>query len=193
MIIAKQGLLFLCVTLLLSQMVGCSAAKPAKTQSVDKGLVVDEMDFLDYMVRKPKCTVADAVRGVCLLSKGSDVGKTYAECYQYLRERKAVRDAWKLEPDQWIDRGTLAFMLLRTANLGGGVNMRIFASWGLGDRRFAYREMCYRALMPDGVSYQVVSGPEFVTTLGKVDRFMMKRGEYSASKEAELGNKSQYE
>ncbi len=168
-----------------------SAKSSAKNITKDcQGL--DELDFLDCMVRKPKCTVADAVRAVCILNVGGDVGKNYHQRYEYLKERGIVRDSWKLRPNQWIDRGTLAYMLLKTAGIKGGVNMFLFASVGLGDRRYAYREMLYRELMEDGVAYNYVSGPELVTTVGKVDRYMQDTGKYSPSQEVQLGNRSQY-
>ena len=155
--------------------------------------VEDELDFIDCMVRQAKCTVADAVRAVCMLEAGEDIGKNYRERYEYLKERGIVRDAWHLKPDQWIDRGTLAYMLLKAAHIKGGINMFLFASWGLGDRRYAYREMLYRDLMEEGVSYNYVSGPELITAIGNVDRYMEQAGEYSPQEKLELGNRSQYE
>jgi hypothetical protein len=162
------------------------AAEPAQTQEVDCQKV-DEMDFLDCMARKTKCTVADAVRAVCMLVTGGDVGKTYEERYQYLADRGIIRPAWKLRPDQWINRGTLGYMLYKTAQVRGGVNMALFGSWGLGDRRYAYREMKYLELMQDGVDYNYVSGPELVTAMGKVDRFMQEHGKCAAPASTDLG------
>ncbi|MFA5864885.1 MAG: hypothetical protein WC975_09380 [Phycisphaerae bacterium] len=153
---------------------------------------VDEMDFLDCMVKKTKCSVADAVRAVGILTAGSDVGKDYDARYQYLVEHDIVRPNWNLEPDQWIDRGTLAYMLIKAANIKGGVNMLLFGSNGLGDRRYAYREMMYRELMPGGVDYNYVSGPELVTTVGKVDRYIQERQKDSPEKETQLGESAQH-
>ncbi len=155
--------------------------------------VADELDFIDCMVHKPKCTVADAVRAVCMLEAGEDVGTNYQQRYEYLRERGIIRDSWHLVAEQWIDRGTLAYMLLKAAGIKGGINMFLFASWGLGDRRYAYREMLYHELMEEGVSYNYVSGPELITAIGNVDRYMQMIGKYSPQEEITLGNRSQYE
>jgi hypothetical protein len=149
--------------------------------------VVDEMDFLDCMVKKIKCTVADAARATCMLATGGDIGKNYPDRYQYMLDCGLVRKEWKLQPDQWIDRGTLAYMFLKAAGMKGGINMHLFGSWGLGDRRYAYREMRYYELMDEGVDYCCVSGPELVTALGKVDRFCQDRGKYSPTEETNLG------
>ncbi len=155
--------------------------------------VEDELDFIDCMVHKPKCTVADAVRAICMLESGGDIGQNYQQRYEYLKQRGIIRDNWHLKPEQWIDRGTLAYMLLKTAKIKGGINIFLFASWGLGDRRYAYREMLYHELMEEGVSYNYVSGPELITAVGNVDRYMQSTGEYSPPEEIKLGNRSQYE
>jgi len=161
-------------------------APPAATADVDCQ-TVDELDFLDCMVRKTKCTVADAARAVAIVATGGDVGKNYEERYEYLVDRGIMRPEWKLDPDQWIDRGTLAYMLLKAAQIPGGVNMALFGSRGLGDRRYAYREMQYLELMQEGVDYNYVSGPELVTTVGKVDRYMQEHGKCAAPRETDLG------
>ena len=151
---------------------------------------VDEMDFLDCMVRKPKCTVADAVRAIGIFVAGEDPGKNYDQRYEYLLERKIVRTAWKLNPDQWIDRGTLAYMMLKSADIKGGINMLLLGSNGLGDRRYAYREMMYLNLMQEGVDYNFVSGPELVTAIGKLDDYVRKH--QKTPQETNLGKTEEY-
>jgi len=163
----------------------------ATTQAAEDCQTVDDMDFLDCMVKKTKCTVADGVRAVCILVNDGDVGKSYEERYQFLVDRGMVRENWKLEPEGWIDRGTLSYMLLKAAGMKGGVNMRLFGSWGLGDRRYAYREMLYYELMPEGVDYCYVSGPEMVTSIGNVNRFMQEHAENSPEESTDLGESSQ--
>ena len=149
----------------------------------------DQIDFIECMDRQASCTFAQAVRAVAMFINGSDVGSTFEERYDYLLERGVVRPAWQIEADQWIDRGTLSFMLYKTIELKGGINMCLFASWGLGDRRFAYRELRYRDLVQAGVDYHYISGPELITTLGKVDQFMRQTGRYAPEETVELGEK----
>jgi len=166
-----------------------SASRPSSLQASSNVGEVTYEDFLDWMVQKPKCTVADACRAVAILMEGRDVEGPFQARYQYLLQRDVVRSAWKLREDQWIDRGTLAFMLYKALNIPGGVNMALFGSWGLGDRRFAYREMLYRDLMQRGVDYNYVTGPELVTALGKADAYMRETGQYSPKSGAGLGDK----
>lgn len=175
---------------------GCAQTRndqPAATQPVvvaeDACLQVGEMDFLDCMVPRVKCTFAHAVRAVGIFIQGSDVGENFDQQYQFLLDRGVVRPAWKIEPDDWIDRGTISYMLYKAMGLKGGVNMVVFASWGLGDRRYAYRELRYRKLVEPGVDYNYVSGPELVTLLSKVDNYMQDTGRYGPDDEVELGDK----
>jgi len=167
------------------------SATPGASTVGEQTQSADEMDFLGQMVATPKCTVADAVRGVTILINGTDVASTHDERYHYLLDRGVVRPEWKLSADQWIDRGTLAYMLLKAINVKGGINMILFGSHGLGDRRYAYREFLYRDLMRSGVDYNYVSGPEFITTLGNVDRYRQETGRYALPKKGELGQKPQ--
>jgi hypothetical protein len=175
------------------QTLSTRSTQPAMTQPVDVDCQsVDEMDFLECMTRKTRCSFADAVRAVGLLMNGSDVGKTYEERYQYLLKIGVVREAWRLKPDQWVDRGTIAYMLLKAGKIQGGINLAIFGSLGFGDRHYAYREMLYHNLMEGGCDYQYISGPELVTAAGNVDRFGQEYGDYSATHETALGEKPQY-
>jgi hypothetical protein len=150
------------------------------------------MDFLECMTHKTRCTAADAVRAVGLMMNGSDAGKNYDERYQFLLKNGIVRESWHLKPDQWIDRGTLAYMLLKAGKINSGLNCAISNSLGFGERRYAYREMLYHNLMEEGCDYQYVSGPELVTTTGKVDRYIQEGGAYSANQETDLGQRTQY-
>jgi len=189
--------IYLLTVLLAASLIGCTrrtelagqlADKPA-APAEEKCLKAGEMDFLDCMAEQPKCTFAQAVRAVVILMNGSDVGTSHEQRCEYLLERGVIRSAWKISPDRWIDRGTLAFMFYKAIGLKGGVNMIVFGSWGLGDRRFAYRELVYRNLMERGVDYNYVSGPELVTALGKVDWYMQDTGRYTPAEKIELGEK----
>jgi hypothetical protein len=172
-----------------------AASQPTTTQSAEplNGEFVDEMDFFDCMLKKPRCTVGEAIRAVCLFVNTTDPGKNFDERYEFLLQRQIVRPAWKLEHGQWVDRGTLAYMLAKAGGIKGGINLRLFGSMGLGDRRYAYREMIYYNLMESGCDYQYVTGPELITVTGNVDRFVQERGNYSAGRETQLGERTQYQ
>ncbi len=164
------------------------------SEMTDTQKIKDEVEFIDQMTRKSKCTVADAVRAVCILVNGKDIGNSYEERYNFLKNKGIVREQWVLNPDDWIDKGTLAYMLCKAAGIKGGINMRVFGELlGIGDRRYAYRELVYRELIEsDGVDYNYVSGPELVTITGKVDRYMEDTGKYHPKVKVELGKEPQH-
>jgi hypothetical protein len=172
-----------------------SMTQPTTTQAGKSlnGELVDEMDFFDTMLQKDRCTIGEAVRAICLLVNGSDPGQTFDERYEFLLQRGIVRQAWNLKSSEWIDRGTLAYMLIKAGGIKGGVNFRLFGSRGFGDRRYAYREMIYYNLMESGCDYQYITGPELITATGNVDRFIQDRGTSSAGRETQLGDRSQYQ
>jgi len=149
-------------------------------------------DFFDRLVRQPKCSVADACRGVAILIAGKDIPGPYQARYDYLLQQGIVRSAWNLHEDQWIDRGTLAYMLCKAIKMPRSLNMLLFGSWGLGDRRYAYRQMLYYDMMQKGVDYSYVSGPELVTAVGMADGYMEEHGQYIPKQKVELGQKTQY-
>ena len=177
-------------------LVGCSQsarlghmASTSPAPEDEACLQAETLDFIDCMAGQPHCTFAQAVRGVAMSIHGTDPAKTFEGQYQFLLERGVVNPGWELGAGQQIDRGTLSYMLYKAMGLKGGVNMLVFGSWGLGDRRFAYRELLYRKLVEGDVDYALVSGPELISTLGKVDDFMSRSGRYAPGEKVQLGEK----
>jgi len=178
---------------------GCSqmnAANPAPvtqpaTAQANPCETADELDFIDCMAGQAKCSFGQAVRAVAMFIDPQAAGTDFSQNYAFLAERGVVRPAWAICPEEWIDRGTLSYMLYQAMGLRGGVNMVLFGSWGLGERRYAYRELLYRNLVQEGVDYGYVSGPELIATLGKVDNLMLETGRYTPENEVQLGEKPQ--
>jgi hypothetical protein len=67
-------------------------------------------------------------------------------------------------------------MIMKVCRIPGGLNSLAFGSWGLGDRRYALRELVYRGMIGQGVSYQVITGPELVSLLSKADKRLEAQG-----------------
>jgi hypothetical protein len=168
-------------TLLLT---GCAITAPAPSVEPDS---LDDVTFLSQLADRPMVSVAEAYRAVLILADGQDDAQSFAERQDKLVARGIARAAWGLGPDQAIDKGAVAYMVMRTCQIHGGLNCRTFGSWGLGDRRYAFRELVYQRLLPDdaGSDYQVISGGEFVGLLHKADEHMQKAGVYEAA-EAEM-------
>ena len=163
---------------------GCTITAPPP--SIEPG-TLDDVTFLSYLADRPMVSVDEAYRAVLILADGQDDAQSFAERQDKLVARGVVRTAWGLKPSQAIDKGAVAYMVMRTCQVRGGLNCRAFGSWGLGDRRYAFRELMYQELLPGdaGTDYQVISGGEFVGLLHKADEHMQKAGLYAAA-EAEM-------
>ena len=161
-------------------LLGCTITAPPP--SVEPGWL-DDVTFLSHLADRPMVSVAEAYRAILILADGQDDAQSFAEREEKLLARGMVRTAWGLRPSQAIDKGAVAYMVMRTCQIRGGLNCHAFGSWGLGDRRYAFRELMYLELLPGdaGSDYQVISGGELVGLLHKADEYMQKAGLYAAA------------
>lgn len=164
---------------------GC-AITTTPQEGVDYNQLPDDL-FVAYLAQEPFVSVEEAYRAMLILADGKDSGTNFEERQQELERRKIARAAWKLEPRNAIDRGSAAYMVCEILKIKGGVNRIIFGSWGLGDRRYAHRELIYRGIMPDnGMDYGAMTGSEFSGLISSADEQMQKRGLYEMP-EVDLG------
>ncbi len=181
------------VTLVVGMMfaAGC-ASTPAANEGVASSPPVDparldDADFVhEYLVRRPTVTVDEAYRAMLILADGKDDAKTAEQRRAVLEQRQITRPAWKLDAEQPIDKGSVAYMVCRILRIEGGVNRVIFGSWGPGDRRYALRELVYRRMMADAPAYRYITGAELAALLREADQYMQKKGMYQAES-VELG------
>ena len=161
-------------------LMGCTITAPPP--SVEPGSL-DDVTFLSHLADRPMVSVAEAYRAILILADGQDDAQSFAEREEKLLARGMVRTAWGLKPSQAIDKGAVAYMVMRTCQIRGGLNCHAFGSWGLGDRRYAFRELMYLELLPAdaGSDYQVISGGGLVGLLHKADEYMQKAGLYAAA------------
>ena len=143
--------------------VGEPAAAPgALTGEVDFNQLDDDT-FLASLADQALVTVDQCYRAMVILADGEDAFGSFDERRASLEGRGIARAAWGLKPGGDIDKGSVAFMVCRILQVKGGLNRILFGSWGLGDRRFAYRELVYRNLIRvPGVDYQPITGGELV-------------------------------
>jgi hypothetical protein len=165
---------------------GCG--RPRKTQPSVDPATLDDTAFQAYLADAPVVTVDEACRAMLILADGHDATKDWSQRSQELLRRGWIRSAWGLHPGDMVDRGTVAFMICKVCKVYGGVDQLILGSWGLGDRRYAYRELVYRELMPPGTEFEVVTGGQLVGLMGKADSLMEKKHLYQTEK-FDLGEK----
>ncbi|MBN1490664.1 MAG: hypothetical protein JXA69_12165 [Phycisphaerae bacterium] len=166
--------------------VGGCAGPRATPPSIDPQ-TLDDMSFMhDYLVTQPTVTVDEAYRAILILADGEDPHETFDARRADLEARGITRPAWKLQADHCIDKGSAAYMVCVVLKIQGGLNRVIFGSWGLGDRRYALRELVYRELMADAPAYRYITGAELAGLMRKADEYMEQHGLYEMDS-VELG------
>jgi len=162
----------------LCAIMGCAGPRMSQP-SVDSNTLSDE-GFQAYLAEVSLVTVNEAYRAMLILADGEDTSKTFEEREQKLVSRGIVRKEWHLQPDNVVDAGSLACMVCRICRVRGGVCYNLFGRAGLGDRRYALRELIYMELVDEMGDYQYVTGATMVGLLAKADALMKKKGLYQA-------------
>jgi hypothetical protein len=111
------------------------------------------------LAAKQRVTVADSLIYVALLA-GRELD-TLEAARTFLISRGIVQDTTPL--GSVLRRGELASMIMRVKNWGGGFMYSVF-----GGKRYAWRELVFRRVMPGGGSeYSTVSGDELLLVIGR--------------------------
>ncbi len=157
---------------------GC--ARPRTTQPPVAAETLSDPGFLAYLTEIPVVTVDEAYRAMLILADGQDDSESFDLRREKLESRGIARPAWNLQPKNVIDVGSVSFMICRICQIRGGVNLRLFGEAGLGDRRYAMRELIYRGILEDAVDYQYVTGSTMFALVRKADAYMEETGLYES-------------
>ncbi|MCP4592815.1 MAG: hypothetical protein GY842_18935 [bacterium] len=150
---------------------GCAAPKRTYQPSQNHG-PLPEIEFVHFLSDLPAVSMDEAYHAMLLLAGDDSSGQSFAERESRLIERGVARPSWGLAADDCLDQGTLAYMIVRTCHLPGGLNDAMFGSWGLGDRRYALRTAVWHEMMPYTLPYHVVTGGELLATISKAAEYM---------------------
>lgn len=148
---------------------------------MDPGTLSDEA-FQAYLAEAPYVTVEEAYRAMLILADGEDTCKTHEERAAKLESRGIARSAWNLKPENVVDAGSVSYMVVKICQIRGGVNFNLFGSWGLGDRRYAMRELVYRKMLEDSANYQAMAGDRLVGLMARAGDLMEKKGLYESAR-----------
>ena len=157
-------------------LIGCAGPRPM-TPSIDSK-TLDDGTFQAYLAEVELVTVDEAYRAMLILADGEDTSADFEERRTKLESRGIARSAWGLQSDHVVDAGSAAYMVCRICEIGGGLNLRLFGRAGLGDRRYALRELMYRGMLDDTVDYQYMTGPAFLKLFRNADSLMAEKGMY---------------
>ncbi len=136
--------------------------------------------FQAYLAEVDLVTVDEAYRAMLILADGQDGRKNFEERRKELEARGIARAAWNLQPENVIDAGSASYMVCQICQLRGGVGSRLLGSWGLGDRRYALRELVYRKMIEETTDYQYMTGAEMYALMTQADRLMAAKGLYES-------------
>lgn len=175
----RPRVFFLAMILGVSTLV-CGCAHPRMGEPEVNPNDLNDQGFQVYLARAPLITVDEAYRAMLILADGEDTSQGFTERKEKLESRGIARAAWDLQAENVIDAGSLAFMVCRICKISGGVNATLFGSWGLGDRRYALRELIYRQMVDEMIDYQFVTGADLHGLMRKADALMMEKGLYES-------------
>lgn len=158
---------------------GCT--QTLRVEQADQGEQVEVDSFLhEHLPAQAMVTVAEAYRAMLLLADGDEQCNDFAARQAALEERGIARPAWGLRREACIDRGSVAYMVCRILQIRGGLNLNLLGGLGIGDRRYAVRELVYLDLMPPGAAYRYMTGGELAEVMLEADRYMARHGMYEA-------------
>ncbi len=170
----KLNLLVLVVTA--GSLVGACATPKRTYQPAQDHNALNEIEFVHYLSALPTVSMDEAYHAMLVLADGEDSRQTFAQREAALVSRGVVRASWGLVADDALDKGTLAYMIVKICHLSGGLNDAVFGSWGLGDRRYALRTAIWHEMMPYGLPYHVVTGGELLTTITEAAEYLEREG-----------------
>ncbi len=127
-------------------------------------------EFYRVLAGKDHATYEDAVKAVDVLDRGRLVEMPFKKRLERLEKKDIVPDSWSKDPDQRLTRGKLAYMLMKTLNLKGGLITRLF---GL-NTRYAYKELVFRNIMASGAQSRLVAGEEVISVLRSAAQYRKK-------------------
>ncbi len=151
---------------------GCTG--PRQEPPDVKASELSDEGFQAYLAEVNLVTVDEAYRAMLILADGQDTSKNFEERKQTLESRGIARSVWNLQPENVADSGSVAYMVCKICQIRGGVNMHLFGSWGLGDRRYALRELVYREMIDEAVDYQYMTGAALYSLMRKAGELMAK-------------------
>jgi hypothetical protein len=156
--------------------VGCAGPRKS-VPTVEPDSLGDE-EFQAYLAEAELVTVEEAYRAMLILADGEDSSTSFEQRFEQLESRGIVKPDWGLQPENVVDVGSVAYMVCQVCEIRGGINRRLFGPLGLGDRRYALRELLYRKMIDDTVDYQYMTGAAMMALLAKADELMEKKGLY---------------
>jgi hypothetical protein len=119
-------------------------------------------DFLRRVYEKDRAGFGDACRLVVGLAKDAP-GE--GDATREAAGLGLVDPAWGIESASPVDKGTVAYMLVKALGIKGGLTMSVFGP----SRRYAFRELVFLRIMKGGTPGELITGRELIDVLSAAE------------------------
>jgi hypothetical protein len=159
-----------CINLAIAALIVAGCAAPRRSFQPEQNVsALSDVLFLHYLATVPVVTVDEGFRAVLMLVDAPGDVSTFPARRAVLADMGAIKAAWELEPEQVLDKGTLAHMVRTVSGLAPGLNELWLSPLGVGDRRYALKTCVYAGVMSPGLSYAPVTGGELLSVITKAE------------------------
>jgi len=168
--------------LLICAVLGWAAAGCAhvdRTEQVNRAEQLGVDEFLhEHLPARAVVTTGEAYRALLLLADGDEHYNSFDARAAELMRRGWVRTEWNLRREEPIDAGAVAYMVIRIVHGERGANSLVLGSVGVGERRYALRDLEYMGLIEQRPAYRWLTGGELLDLMGRADEYMAKHKLY---------------
>ena len=137
----------------------------AQAQEPPKG--EKRTDAVRRLYEKDRAGTGDVLRLFLALSKGAPVEGGFDAVRKEAVDLGLADPAWEMSEAAPVSKGTVAYLLVKTLKIKGGLTMAVFGP----SRRYAFLECLYLKLISGGTPGEYVSGRELLDILTAAERW----------------------
>jgi hypothetical protein len=126
-----------------------------------------QLDFWHDLAERHFTSNDDAFHGILLYLDNTDPSTSYGQRVATLRARGLLPAHFDEPADLAVERGTIAYAIVKTLHLHGGWVMHVFGP----SPRYAVKELVNDDIFPPSSPQQTFSGSEFVGVIGKLEDY----------------------
>ena len=153
---------------------GCARTIVEQTQETDydPNDITAQLDFWHELPGRSAVSNNEGLHGVILFFEGEDTTVSYEGRVDHLKNKGWLEEKFDEPEDMAMQRGLLSHVLCRAMEIKGGVMMRLTK----GNPRYAYKELVYLGVMPDGSGQMVLDGLDYVGVISRAQDWLVVRG-----------------
>lgn len=150
---------------------GCARTIIQNTEETDydPNDLTAELDFWHDLPGRSAVSNNEGFHGIILFFDGEDATRSYDARLQLLKDKGWLGESFDEPANMAMQRGTLSAALCKAMDIKGGVMMRLTH----GSPRYAYKELVFLGIMPDGSDQMVVDGLDYVGVVSRVQDYLV--------------------